>query len=495
MDSKFLLQMTPAEALVALVNWENATGFRPDGLVPGTPTAIEGTTTQVPLTARRASALLDVVPDPGSFIFQFERLDSRQVLQGYLGDFRPSMPTSTQVVLDAFTARTGQLFYPEDFVQEYIDRENADPYTLQAKPESLRWIGSVAIKLGDWPRLDTYLADATPLPFLTVPAPLELASGGVAYRHINATPQLALVQALEVGQRAQEVAGIVSLFNQVAGASSSYVNAGQTPWTVSLTPGPYNLYNATVEAIAEPITGTDHAHPTNVNLIQALVVRLDLTYCTNFSDALFYFPYQPDHTPISTFSDQPRMRQLGVVSISDGTADNVRLNGYAVGSLLVDFPSEGLMLAGPDPWVTQPGVRTVTNLYNAAVQYNGARRSQDVVPATVGLNRVLVVTVDETSNQAYRGNLSFYYRAPVLVDETLPVPRVGVVYTGPLNPRGSQGPYTSILASGTLPAGLSLSGNQVTGTPITVGTSTFVIGVTDALGVRVDYTYRLTVTA
>lgn len=495
METKQLLGMTPEQALVAMVNAENGTNFRPDGLIPDAPSEVAGLTTEVVLRARRASAALDVVPAPGAFTFQFERLALNGYFQGIMAGFRPTMPTSTQVILDELTVRTGQVFYHEDFHQDYIDRENAAPYVLRAKPESLRWYGAMEIVLGEWPKLDVYLRDATADPFMQVPAQVQLASSQIGFSHINTTVLLPQIRSLTVGMRADQSPAVVALFNRVAGVSPQYVHDTSGGWTVSLTPGPYNLYNATVVAVDEVITGTEHAHPANANLTRAVVVQLDLTYCTNFSEGRFYFPYQPDHTPLSTFADQPRMRQLGTVSLSDGTLYAKRLNGYGVGAVLRDFPEAGLRLSGPVPWVTRANERLPTNLYNAVVQHNGARRNQDVPAATQGLNRVMVVTVDESSNQSYRGTLAFYYRAPILLDETLSPPRLGVAYSAALNPRGGVAPYSTAIATGTLPDGLSLVAGVISGTPTVAGAFPFTIAVQDAESTVVNYNYRLVVTA
>jgi uncharacterized delta-60 repeat protein len=65
----------------------------------------------------------------------------------------------------------------------------------------------------------------------------------------------------------------------------------------------------------------------------------------------------------------------------------------------------------------------------------------------------------------------------------LPPAVIGTPYTGNFTATGGTAPYTYSLASGTLPAGLSLSASgNVTGTPATAGTSTFTIRATDGKG-------------
>ncbi len=64
---------------------------------------------------------------------------------------------------------------------------------------------------------------------------------------------------------------------------------------------------------------------------------------------------------------------------------------------------------------------------------------------------------------------------------TLPGGTVNQPYSAPIPVTGGTGPYTCVLTSGTLPAGLTLGTNcQITGTPTTAGTSTFTVTATDS---------------
>ena len=494
MRTEDLLHLDPTDALIAMVNWENNTEFRPGSLIAGRPRAGVGRLTKVTLAARRQAGLLDVVPDPGEIDFQFNRLDIGQHFSGVLGGFRPRMPVSTQVLVDELSRRMeGQKFYINDFVAEYIDRENGQPYILKAHPDSLRWMGQLEVTLGNWPDLAVYLGDATPAMFHAVPERLELAEQPVGFSFINATPSLPIIQTLVVNSPAQSHAPLVQLVRNTLARSPQYVSVPETAWVTSATPGPYNLYNAVVVNAALPVASSPWRHPVNANLTHVVHIRLDLAFCTNFSVADIYLPYQRDHTPISLFDDEPRFRQSGVISPSDASPWNKQFNAYRPGDLLTNFAAAGLLISGSVPWYTRANEKSRTNLYGAAVQYNGQRRTSDLRPATPGLNRVLVVTVDETYNVAYEGAVSFHYRAPIMIVETAPAGKVGTAYNFATTPSEGTGPYT-LTATG-LPPGLSVAGTAITGTPTQAGGFTPTLTIRDASGTSVDYQVRITVQA
>ncbi len=85
--------------------------------------------------------------------------------------------------------------------------------------------------------------------------------------------------------------------------------------------------------------------------------------------------------------------------------------------------------------------------------------------------------------------------APGITTTSLPAGRVGTAYAAPLAATGGTGTRTWSVASGSLPAGLSLSGAQITGTPTVAGTSTFALKVTDAAGRSSQRTFTITVTS
>src|SRR5262245_27949041 len=76
------------------------------------------------------------------------------------------------------------------------------------------------------------------------------------------------------------------------------------------------------------------------------------------------------------------------------------------------------------------------------------------------------------------------FTLPIVVPLTItttsmPSGTVTVNYNGPLNATGGLLPYSWSIASGQLPAGLTLSGSNIVGTPLSEGPSSFTVRVTD----------------
>jgi hypothetical protein len=70
---------------------------------------------------------------------------------------------------------------------------------------------------------------------------------------------------------------------------------------------------------------------------------------------------------------------------------------------------------------------------------------------------------------------------------------IGGVYLQDLAATGGTAPYTWTVTSGTLPGGLSISGQSITGTPTASGASTFTIKVTDSASSTASQAFTLTV--
>jgi hypothetical protein len=89
-------------------------------------------------------------------------------------------------------------------------------------------------------------------------------------------------------------------------------------------------------------------------------------------------------------------------------------------------------------------------------------------------------------------NATAIFALPLAVKPAvIPAGEVGLPYSASLVPAGGIPPHTVAVFSGALPAGLSLVGNDIVGTPTAAGERTFTIRVTDQLGGAVKRRYSL----
>jgi len=117
-------------------------------------------------------------------------------------------------------------------------------------------------------------------------------------------------------------------------------------------------------------------------------------------------------------------------------------------------------------------------------------------PATSG-NFSLVVKATDSSSPANSttATLSLVVNAAGRLNITAPpVATVGKTYSGSVGVTGGTAPYTCSIASGAVPAGLSLNGCTFTGTPTTAGTYPLAINATDSSAAPIATTGNITVT-
>ena len=104
-------------------------------------------------------------------------------------------------------------------------------------------------------------------------------------------------------------------------------------------------------------------------------------------------------------------------------------------------------------------------------------------PTTAGTASFAVKVTDSASLTATSGTLALVVNAAALqiTTTTVPAGTVGTAYSTTLSATGGTPPYSWTLASGSLPAGLTLSASgAISGTPTTAGTASFAVKVTDS---------------
>ncbi|GAC1678966.1 MAG: hypothetical protein PVS2B2_16490 [Candidatus Acidiferrum sp.] len=119
------------------------------------------------------------------------------------------------------------------------------------------------------------------------------------------------------------------------------------------------------------------------------------------------------------------------------------------------------------------GAGSLTNQTPTSVTYNA--------PASVSAASSPVITATSISDTTKSAALTVNLAIPPSVNTPAPpAGTVGVAYTASLIATNGVTPYTWSVVAGTLPAGLTLSGSTISGTPTAYGTSNFTVQVKDA---------------
>lgn len=492
-----LLSMRPDQAIIRMVNNENGTDFPFESYRISPPRAGAGVRTEVTITAIPSSSDEFKNPYTGTIDFRYNRLHLSDQFTAILNGFRPPMPTTTQVLLNEITRLTGIQFTLEDIVLEVITRDNAAPYRIKAKDESWRWFGFVDATVLDLydlqPELETLLPPVSGPRLGSLEETPQLTSQPINIPLVNATPYREMFNLLQVGLPAQASPALVWLVKQCVPQSGSRLDQGFASWHCHPVPAAFNLYNAT---LLRRVEGTSSVNPANGQLDGFLEIQLDPAYCTNFQDPIMQIGYKYDPEGATTFVFDPRLTQVAVVSDTDGSSYAAFLNEFEIGDVITQLvPDWHYYTASDVPWRASVDAPSRTNLYNSVVQYNGQLRPQDIPPEKETMNRVLVVTVSE-DNTAYRGNLSIFYMAPVVLPPVIPNGFLDRPYSFALTPTSGETPFTFALLSGAFSVGQSLDSSTgvISGAPKSVGTFRPVIEVMSGAGVRVRYNYAYTVT-
>lgn len=117
------------------------------------------------------------------------------------------------------------------------------------------------------------------------------------------------------------------------------------------------------------------------------------------------------------------------------------------------------------------------------------------VPLAVGTSNVTITATDTVTNLSTSVTLPLTINpAPITFAPTLPAGILNAAYSATFSPATGGSGLFSYSASG-LPAGLSLTGNTVSGTPTAVGTYTVALTATDSTGASRSVNVPLTITA
>jgi hypothetical protein len=146
-DTIGLLRERPHVALVSLLNEYNGVDIHPDHVEFSNIKPLVGRRTKVTVTPKRNVNPFVKNPYTGLKEIVYNRLDLSVLFQPYTLKFDIPLPASTHVVIGLITELTGFVLEEDEFELEFINPYNASPYLLKAKPDSLRWVGSVEVEL------------------------------------------------------------------------------------------------------------------------------------------------------------------------------------------------------------------------------------------------------------------------------------------------------------------------------------------------------------
>jgi hypothetical protein len=136
-------------------------------------------------------------------------------------------------------------------------------------------------------------------------------------------------------------------------------------------------------------------------------------------------------------------------------------------------------------WSVINGANTLSSITSTSVVYTA--------PATAAGTTVAVEAVPVKNTLFAAATQIVIAPALAISTNSLPAGTIGTTYSAQLQSTGVTGALTYALASGTLPAGLSLSaGGVISGTPSALANSTFTVSVTDSASTPVTATKILT---
>jgi hypothetical protein len=206
-------------------------------------------------------------------------------------------------------------------------------------------------------------------------------------------------------------------------------------------------------------------------------------------------PTAPGTTTVTvkgTDSGNPPKTGTGPVTITiNPSALSLTVTSLPNGTVNVPYSSTIGVAGGTSPYSC-----TITAGTLPAGLTLGANCLVSGTPTIAGTSNLTVKATDSSNPQeSTTGPVSLTINpAASLTITSPPAGTVGTPYTGPIGVSGGTGPYTCTITSGALPAGLTLNGCTITGTPTTPGSTTVTVKGTDSSNPPVTGTGPITIT-
>ncbi len=219
---------------------------------------------------------------------------------------------------------------------------------------------------------------------------------------------------------------------------------------------------------------------------QSLDVSFNLTAPT--APGTYNFQWQLFNDGIGLFGEPSA--NIAITVAATGTAPSVTSPAILDGAVGLAFSHQLMVTGGSAPFTWS----LIEGTLPAGLMFNPANGLLSGTPTATGATALTVQVRDSQSRTAQK-IITINILPPSLIITTAALPSVtrGVVYNQALSATGGTQPYTWSLLSGALPAGLTLTGNTITGTPTTAGTANFTVRVTDATSRTAQRDYAITV--
>lgn len=158
------------------------------------------------------------------------------------------------------------------------------------------------------------------------------------------------------------------------------------------------------------------------------------------------------------------------------------------GEVGMDYGQQVLVTGGSQPYDI-----VVTDSLPAGLLLDSATGVLSGVPTAAG-NSSFSIDVTDVDGMVTSGSFNLTVASSVSISTaTLPAGTVGKAYSTKLTAAGGVSPYTWVMTSGALPAGLTFSAGSIAGTPPVAATVNLGFSVTDALGAVSQKTLGLTI--
>ena len=410
LDTIGLLQLTPTAALLEIAGARNNVTLREDIIQIADVTALTGRQTQVTLKVRKSFDPFAPVPFSGESIFTYNRLDLGTFFEGVKINLTLDLPTTTAQLVDILTAEYGYVFDSDDFYEEIITVSNAHGYVLRATPRSKRWIGELTVNLLPRDSLEA-LAKVSDLggidvvenqgrPFVTHRKPFtDGLFYGIYLTDIRKGP---VTDAVTLAKYLDVIYGDLPI-------------GTQTTWKYQNTPGPRNLFGATVK-----FNGRVENYglvPYNSAATKALVIELSSHYCTDVGgDLVVYYSSRlgeilPEF-PI-TFKSPPELLNGGQYHGHNYPAQITAFPTdyeFTINNTDVDFLNFILnneAATGENRWKCVNRA-SKNNLFGAKVIFNGFNRKYDQA-YNVFMGYIAVIELNDQYCTNLRGSLMIHY--------------------------------------------------------------------------------------